>query len=56
MHFLTWLTIFSGFVLVLCLGVVQVIWDLSEMSVQEEGSANAPAAYESNPTELSETE
>ena len=32
MHFLTLLIIFSGFVFVLCLGLVQVIWDLSRMS------------------------
>jgi hypothetical protein len=56
MHFLTWLIIFSGFVFVLCVGVVQVIWDLSEMSIQEGRSENALGAYESNPTELSETE
>jgi hypothetical protein len=33
MHFLTSLIIFSGFVLVVCLGLVQLIWDLSEMNV-----------------------
>ena len=32
MHVLTSLLIFVGFVLVICLGVVQVIWDLSETS------------------------
>jgi len=32
MHFLTSLIIFSGFVLALCLGLVQVIRALSEMS------------------------
>jgi hypothetical protein len=32
MHILTSLIIFLGFVLVICLGLVQVIWDLSEMS------------------------
>jgi len=32
MHFLTSLIIFFGFVLVICLGLVQVIWDLSETS------------------------
>jgi hypothetical protein len=72
MHFLTSLIIFSGFVFLFCLGLIKVIWDLSEMSVHEsphmlatphsgaggaeEGHANATAAYESNPTELSETE
>jgi hypothetical protein len=33
MHFLTSLIIFSGFVFVCCLGLVQVLWDLSEVSV-----------------------
>jgi hypothetical protein len=33
MHFLASLIIFLGFVLVICLGLVQVIWDLSETSV-----------------------
>jgi hypothetical protein len=32
MHVLTSLIIFLGFVLVICLGLVQVIWDLSETS------------------------
>jgi hypothetical protein len=32
MHILTSLIIFLGFVLVICLGLVQVIWDLSETS------------------------
>jgi hypothetical protein len=32
MHFLTSLIIFVGFVLVICLGLVQVICDLSETS------------------------
>jgi hypothetical protein len=32
MHVLTSLIIFVGFVLVICLGLVQVIWDLSETS------------------------
>ncbi len=32
MHFLTSLMTFFGFLLVICLGLVQVIWDLSEMS------------------------
>jgi hypothetical protein len=72
MHFLTSLIIFFGFVFVVCLSLVNVIWDLSAMSVHvaphmlatphngangaEEGHPNATAAYESNPTELSETE
>ncbi len=33
MHVLTSLIIFFGFVLVICLGLVQVIWDLSETTV-----------------------
>jgi hypothetical protein len=32
MHFLTSLIIFSGFVFVICLGLVQVVCDLSRMS------------------------
>jgi hypothetical protein len=32
MHLLTSLIIISGFVFVFCLGLVKVIWDLSEMS------------------------
>jgi len=32
MHCLTSLIIILGFVLVICLGLVQVIWDLSETS------------------------
>jgi hypothetical protein len=32
MHFLTSLIIFTGFVFVICLGLVQVIWELSKMS------------------------
>jgi hypothetical protein len=32
MHFLTPLTIFFGSILVICLGLIQVIWDLSEIS------------------------
>ena len=33
MHFLTSLIIFSGFAFVVCLGLINVIWDLSAMSV-----------------------
>jgi hypothetical protein len=32
MHVFTSLIIFFGFVLVICLGLIQVIWDLSETS------------------------
>jgi hypothetical protein len=32
MHVWTSLIIFLGFVLVICLGLIQVIWDLSETS------------------------
>ena len=33
MHVLASLIIFLGFVLVVCLGLVQVIWDLSEKAL-----------------------
>jgi hypothetical protein len=72
MNCLTSLFIFSGFVFVFCLGLVNVIWDLAEMSVHasphmlaaphsgasgaEDGHANATPAYESNSTDLSEIE
>jgi hypothetical protein len=32
MHFLVSLTVLLGFVFVICLGLVKIIWDLSEMS------------------------
>lgn len=71
MHFVTLLMIFSGCAFVFCLGLVRVIWDLSEMSVHvsphmpstqcrsagaEEEHSNAIVEYELNPVELSETE
>jgi hypothetical protein len=42
MHFLTLLIIVFGFVLVICLGVAQVIWDLRETSAH--ASPHMPAA------------
>jgi hypothetical protein len=50
MHLMTWLIIFSGFVLAICLGLAQLVWDLSEMSahasphvyVTPPGGRNAP--------------
>jgi hypothetical protein len=63
MHFLTALIIVFGFVFVFCLGLVKVVWDLSEMNVHaapdalstiqfgdsgaKERRANAPESYES---------
>jgi hypothetical protein len=43
MHFLTSLIIFSGFVFVFCLGLVQVLWDLSDISVH--ASPQMPANH-----------
>jgi len=69
MHLLTSLIIVSG-IFVFCLGLVKVIWDLSEMSAHvppemlampcgrvleaEQGHANATEIYETGPSELSE--
>jgi len=70
-HFLTSLIIISGFVFVFCLGLVKVIWDLSEISAHvppemlampcgsldaEQEHANATEIYETGPSELSETD
>jgi hypothetical protein len=49
MHFLTSLIIVAGFVFVICLGLVKLIWDLSQMSVHE-----APESRESSPAEVSD--
>jgi len=70
MHLLTSLIIILGLVFVFCLGLVKVIWDLSEMSAHvppemlampcgrvleaEQGHANATEIYETGPSELSE--
>jgi hypothetical protein len=70
MQFLTSLILISGFVFVLCLGLVKMIWDLSEISVHappemlptpcgetleaDQGHANGTELYESSPSELSE--
>ena len=69
MHFLTSLIIICGFVFVLCFGMAQVIWALSEMSVHappempptpfgraletEQRHTDATELCESNPSELS---
>jgi hypothetical protein len=42
MHILTSLIIFLGFVLIICVGLVQVIWDLSEMSTHASPQMLAP--------------
>jgi hypothetical protein len=49
MHFLTSLITFSAFVLVICLGLVQVIWDLSSISVH--ASPHVPATPHSRTSE-----
>jgi hypothetical protein len=70
MHFLTSLIVFLGFAFVVCLGLVKVILDISEMSVHvsphtletphsrsggaEEGHANANES--SSITEFSDTQ
>jgi len=64
MHILTSLIIISGFVVVCCLGLIKLIWDLSEMSAHvppempamrcgmvleaEQGHANAPPELRGN--------
>jgi hypothetical protein len=42
MPILTSLVIFLGFALILCVGLVQVIWDLSEMSTHASPQMLAP--------------
>jgi hypothetical protein len=66
MHFLTCLIMLIGFVFVVCIGLVQVVGELSRLSFHESpviGAAPGDAAaedaeavqsYESNPTELSD--
>ena len=72
MHLLTSLIIISGFVFVFCMGLVKVIWDLSEMSAHvppemlampcgrvleaEQGHAAATEICETGLSELSETD
>ena len=71
MHFLTSLIIFFGFVSLVCLSLVKLSWDLSQVRVHEPpaipetprkpASTEAPRAkaiesYESSPAELSDTQ
>jgi hypothetical protein len=49
MHPLISLIVLAGFVFVICLGLVKLIWDLSQMSVHE-----APESPESSPAEVSD--
>jgi hypothetical protein len=70
MHFLTSLIIVAGLVFVVCLSLVKLTWELSQVSVHEspailetpsnpasseEPAAKATELYESSPTELSDT-
>ena len=68
MHFMTSLIILGGFAFVVCVGLVTVIWELSQLSFHEspvirEAPGELAAAeyakevesYESSPTELSDT-
>ena len=68
MHFLTSLITLIGFAFVVCLGLVEIIWDLSQLSFHESPviretpsglaaaeDAKAVESYESSPTELSDT-
>jgi hypothetical protein len=71
MHFLASLFIVVGFVFVVCLGLVKLTWELSQVSVHEspasletpsipasaeELPAKATESYESSPTELSDAQ
>jgi hypothetical protein len=71
MHFLTSLIIVFGFVFVVCLSLVKLTWDLSQVSVHEspaipetprkpssaeEPRTTATASYESSPAELSDVQ
>ena len=51
MQFVTSLIIFSGFVFVICLGLVRVVWDLSRVSVYD--SPHMMACEEANGNESS---
>jgi hypothetical protein len=70
MHFLTFLIIVVGFAFVICLGLVQMISDLSQSNFQEspviretpsklaateDAPAKAVESHESSPTELIDT-
>jgi hypothetical protein len=69
MHFLTSLIIVFGFAFIVCLGLVKMIWDLSQVSVHdspsiletpgkpasaEQAPAMASDPYELSPAELSD--
>lgn len=71
MHFLTSLFIVFGFAFIICLGLVKMIWDLSQVSVHdspsvlethgklasaEQAPAKATDPYELSPAELSDTQ
>jgi hypothetical protein len=66
MHFLTSLIMIFGFAFIVCLGLVKMVWDLSQVSahespailetpgkhaIAEEPPANAIDAYESSATD-----
>jgi hypothetical protein len=70
MGFLTSLILVFGFALVICLGVVKMTWDLSQLSLHDspafpetagestgtrQPASKATEPYESNPAELSNT-
>ena len=71
MQFLTSLFIVFGFAFIICLGLVKMIWDLSQVSVHdspsvletpgklaspEQAPAKAADPYELSPAELSDTQ
>jgi hypothetical protein len=60
MDFSTSLIVVFGFALVICLSVVKMTWDLSQLSVHDspaipEAPPKATKSYRSRPTELSDT-
>jgi hypothetical protein len=68
MHFLTCLIMLIGFAFVVCVGLVQVIWELSRLSFHESPvireapgdlaaakEAKAIESYKPRPAELSDT-
>ena len=60
MDFLTSLIVVFGFALVICLGVVKITWDLSQLSVHDspaipETPAKPGESYQSRTAELSDT-
>ena len=71
MHFLSSLIMVAGFVSVVCLSLVKLTWDLSQVSAHESPAipetpgkpagtdvprAKAIESYESSPAELSDTQ